>query len=92
MKTRLILAKILKFISQLAKKVLFYFFRIIAYIRVGTKNQERLAIIFNIYPHENRPDYKDWFKNGKEIYKLSKNTKFLSKRFFRKFLLNITIL
>lgn len=30
------------------------------------KNEERLALIFNIYPHENKPDYEDWFQNGKK--------------------------
>ena len=30
------------------------------------KNHERLAIIFNIYPHEDKPDYDDWFKRGRQ--------------------------
>ena len=40
------------------------------------KNHERLAIIFNIYPHEDKPDYDDWFKRKTENLRLSENTEF----------------
>ena len=29
------------------------------------KNEERISIIFNIYPHESKPNYEKWFKKGK---------------------------